>query len=190
MPFVLSNAPNTFMIFMHQVLRPFMGKIMVVYFNDILIYSPSLTLHLELLRAIFETLRVEPLYINRKKCTFFSNVVMFLGFVVSTNGVHANQFKVDAILNWPAPRTMHDVMSFHGLASFYGRFIQNFRTIIDLLTDCLKGRTFQWTAEAEASFQLIKQKMTEATILTLPDFEQVFEVNCDASGIGIGGVLS
>ncbi|GLT54897.1 hypothetical protein SLA2020_280560 [Shorea laevis] len=190
MPFGLSNAPSTFMRFMHQVLRPYMGKFVVVYFDDILIYSSSLETHLEHLREVFETLRKECLYVNRKKCSFITTSVTFLGFVVSTDGVHADQSKVTAILEWPTPKSLHDVRSFHGLASFYRRFIRNFSTLIAPITECLKGQTFQWTEEADASFQLVKQKMTESPVLALPDFEKIFEVNCDASGVGIGGVLS
>ncbi|KAE8655338.1 Detected protein of unknown function [Hibiscus syriacus] len=190
MPFGLSNAPSTFMRFMHQVLRPFMGKFFVVYFNDILVYSPTWTSHFDHLCAVFEMLKTECLFINQKKCSFFTTSVTFLGFVVSTDGVHADQSKVDAVLEWPKPKTLHEIRSFHGLASFYRRFIRNFSTLIAPITECLKGRDFQWSEEAEASFQLVKQKMTEVPVLALPDFDKVFEVNCDASGVGIGGVLS
>jgi hypothetical protein len=190
MPFGLSNAPNTFMRFMHQVLRPFMGKFFVVYFDDILIYNPTWASHFDHFRAVFNVLRTECLFVNQKKCSFFTTSVTFLGFVVFTDGVHANQSKIDAVLEWPQPKTLHDVRSFNGLASFYRRFIRNFSTLIAPITECLKGCQFQWSEEAETSFQLVKQKMTEAPVLALPDFEKVFEVNCDASGVRIGGVLN
>ncbi|KAE8672958.1 putative CCCH-type zinc finger family protein [Hibiscus syriacus] len=181
---------DMFMRFMHQVLRPFMGKFVVVYFDDILVYSPTWTSHFDHLRVVFEMLKMECLFVNQKKCYFFTTSVTFLGFVVSTDVVHADQSKVDAVLEWPRPKTLHDIRSFHGLASFYHRFIRNFSTLIAPITECLKGRDFQWSEEAEASFQLAKQKMTEAPVLALPDFDKVFEVNCDASGVDIGGVLS
>ncbi|XP_042954672.1 uncharacterized protein LOC122291092 [Carya illinoinensis] len=190
MPFGLSNAPNTFMRFMHQVLRPFMGKFIVVYFDDILIYSPAWASHFDHLRAIFEMLKTECMFVNQKKCSLFTTSVTFLGFFVSTDGVHADQSKIDAVLEWPRPRTLHDIRSFHGLASFYYRFIRNFSTLIVPITEYLMGRDFQWSEEADASFQLVKQKMTEAPVLALLDFDKVLEVNCDASGVGIGGVLS
>jgi hypothetical protein len=167
-----------------------MGRFVVVYFNDILIYNPTWASHFDHLRAVFSTLKTERLFVNQKKCSFFTTSVTFLGFVVSTDGIHADQSKIDAVLKWPQPKTLHDVWSFHGLASFYRRFIKNFSTLIAPITECLKGREFQWSEEAETSFQLVKQKMTEAPVLALPDFEKVFEVNCDTSGVGIGGVLS
>jgi len=187
MPFGLSNTPSTFMRFMHQVLRPFMGKFIVVYFDDILIYSPTWTSHFEHLCGVFSMLRTERLFVNKKKCSFFTTSVTFLGFVVSTDGVYADQSKINAILEWPQPKTLHEVRSFHGLASFYHQCIRNFSTLIAPITECLKSREFQWSEEAEINFQLVKQKMTEAPVLALPDFEKVFEVNCDAFGVGIGG---
>jgi hypothetical protein len=168
----------------------FYGKFVVVYFNNILIYSPTWASHFDHLRAVFNVLRTERLFVNQKKCYLFTTSVTFFGFVVSTDGVHADQSKIDAVLEWPQPKTLHDVKSFHGLASFYHRFIKNFSILIAPITECLKGREFQWSEEVETSFQLVKQKMTEAPVLALLDFEKVFEVNCDASGVGIDGILS
>lgn len=111
------------MRFMHQVLRLYMGKFVIVYFDDILIYSSSKEMHLEHLREVFGTLQKECLFANRNKCSVFTSSITFLGFVVSTDGVHANQSKVAAILKWTTPKSIHEVRSFHGLASFYRRLI-------------------------------------------------------------------
>ncbi|KAI4340754.1 hypothetical protein MLD38_025562 [Melastoma candidum] len=124
MPFGLSNAPSTFIRLMTHVLRPFMGKFMVVYFDDILIYSCNLDEHVEHLRIVFCTLRDEKLYRNLKKCEFFQPSVVFLGFVVSSEGIKVDESKIEVIKEWPVPRSFHDVLSFHGLASFYRRFIR------------------------------------------------------------------
>jgi hypothetical protein len=190
MPFGLSNAPSTFMRLMNHVFKPFMGKFVVVYFDDILVYSKSEEEHLEHLQHVFQTLQEQKLYVNLKKCRFFTNSLIFLGYVVSKEGIMMDPSKVEAIINWPIPKSIHDIRSFHGLASFYRRFIKGFSTIIAPITECLKGGTFKWTEEAQKSFELLKQKVTEAPILILPDFSKVFEVDCDASNLGIGGVLS
>lgn len=111
---------------------------MVVYFDDILIYSKDPSEHLEQLRDVLAALRNHKLYVNIKKCEFCTNKLLFLGFVISEQGIEVDTRKVEAIRNWPTPRTVHDVRSLHGLATFYQRFIHNFISLIAPITNCLK----------------------------------------------------
>jgi hypothetical protein len=138
MPFGLSNAPSTFMRLMNHVLQPFIGKFVVVYFDDILIHSRSLEQHLQHLREVLLALRREQLYANPKKCELLVSSVNFLGFIVSEKGLQVDPIKVVSILTWPAPRSLTEARSFHGLASFYRRFIRNFSTIMAPFMDCMK----------------------------------------------------
>ncbi|KAK8669782.1 hypothetical protein V6N13_104551 [Hibiscus sabdariffa] len=190
MPFGLINAPSTFMRLMNHILRPFIGIFCVVYFDDILIYSKSLEEHVYHFRSVLEVLRKETLFANLKKCSFCTNKLVFLGFVVSSEGLEVDQEKVKAIRDWPRPTSIIQVRSFHGLASFYRRFVPNFSTIAAPLTGIRKKSVnFQWGEEQEKSFVLIKDCLTNAPLLSLPDFNKTFEIECDASGIGIGAVL-
>jgi len=126
MPFSLSNAPSNFMRLMNHVLRDCRGKYVVVYFDDILIYSQSLDDHLRHLREVLLVLRINSLFANSDKCTFYVDRVVCLGFVLNKNGVHVEPEKIKAIQEWPKPQNVGDVRSFHGLASFYRRFVPNF----------------------------------------------------------------
>ena len=177
MPFGLSNAPNTLMRMMTQVLKPFMGKFLVVYFDDILIYSKSREQHLDHLTQVCTTLRKESLYGNLKKCSFFTDRVVFLGFIVSSKGVSADPQKVQAIVEWPEPKNIHEIRSFHGLTSFYRRFNKGFSTLMSPITDCMKQREFVWTKAAAKAFNEVKQKMTEAPVMRLPDFTSFLKWN-------------
>lgn len=116
--------------------------------------------------------------------------VLFLGYIVSKNGLEVDPSKAEAIKSWPIPRSITDVRSFHGLASFYRRFVPHFSNITAPLTDCIKGSSFVWTPEAHTAFETIKAKLISAQILALPDFSVVFELHCDACKLGIGAVLS
>ena len=190
MPFGLTNAPSTFMRLMNHVLRAFIGKFVVVYFDDILVYSKNLDEHVQHLHCVFNVLRKEKLYANLKKCTFCTNEVTFLGYIVNEKGIHVDQEKVKVIRDWPTPTSVSDVRSFHGLASFYRRFIKDFSTIAAPLTECIKKNVgFKWGKEQNEAFSLLKDKLSSAPLLSLPNFTKPFEIECDASGIGIGGVL-
>ena len=129
MPFGLTNAPSTFMRLMNEVLRAFIGRFVVVYFDDILIYSKSLEEHLSHLRAVFDALRAACLYGNLEKCTFCTDRVAFLGYVVTAQGIEVEPAKIDAISSWPRPQTVTQVRSFLGLAGFYRRFVKDFGSI-------------------------------------------------------------
>ncbi|KAI9157827.1 hypothetical protein LWI28_028681 [Acer negundo] len=190
MPFGLSNAPSTFMRVMNQVLRPFIGKFVVVYFDDILIFSADETLHVQHLREVLTVLQREKLIAAANKCVFLANEILFLGYKISGSGLQVDEKKIEAIKNWPQPARLTEVRSFHGLAAFYRRFIPHFSSIMAPITDCIKDKKFQWSQVAEDAFQLIKVRLTTAPILILPDFSQPFELHSDASKVGIGAVLS
>ena len=138
MPFGLTNAPSTFMRLMNHVMKPFIGKFVVVYFDDVLVYSKSLDEHVKHLQCVFDVLRKEKLYANLEKCSFGVHKVVFLGFVVSSRGVEVDESKIDAIKNWPTPKTVGKVTSFHGLISFYRCFVKGFSTIVAPLTEVIK----------------------------------------------------
>ena len=175
---------------MTQVLRSFLSNFVVAYFDDILIYSRDEGEHLTHLRLVLLALRENQLFVNLKKCVFLTNKLVFLGFVISSEGVHVDDEKVRAIREWPTPKTITEVRSFHGLATFYRRFIRDFSSIVAPITDCVKQGRFKWEEAANRSFELIKEKFSTTPILSLPDFTKTFELECDASGVGIGGVLS
>ena len=190
MPFGLTNAPSTFMRLMNHVLKDLIGKFVVVYFDDILVYSKNLNEHLEHLRAVLDILRKEKLYANLKKCSFCLDRIVFLGFVVSAQGVEVDEEKVSAIKNWPTPKSVSEVRSFHGFASFYRWFVKDFSTIAAPLTEVIKkSGIFKWDKEQVNAFNLLKDKLCKAPILALPNFANIFEIECDASGLGIGTIL-
>ena len=190
MPFGLTNAPSTFMRLMNEVLRAFIGRFVVVYFDDILIYSKSLEDHLDHLRAVFNALRAARLFGNLEKCTFCTDRVAFLGYVVTAQGIEVDPAKIEAIASWPQPKTVTQVRSFLGLAGFYRRFVKDFGSIAAPLNELTKKDVpFVWSDAQHDAFMLLKDRLTHAPLLQLPDFNKTFELECDASGIGLGGVL-
>jgi hypothetical protein len=190
MPFGLSNAPSTFMRLMNQVLKPFIGKFVVVYFDDILIYSQTESEHVVHLREVLIVLLENKLYINLKKSSFMTDILLFLGFVVSAEGIRVDEEKVRAIREWPTPKIVGEVRSFHGLATFYRRFVRNFSSIVAPITECMKKGKFHSGEDAKQIFALVKEKLSTTPVLALPSFEKLFQMECDASIVGVGAVLS
>jgi hypothetical protein len=192
MSFGLTNMPSTFMRLMNEVLKDFIRKFVIVYLDDILIFSKIEAEHLKHLATVMQRLQQEKLLINMKKSSFMKTELIYLGFVISTDKLKMDPDKVEVIKNWPSPKSIFEVRSFHGLASFYRKFIRNFSGISAPMMDTVKKRhkSFHWTEEAEKSFNLLKRKITEQPILVLPDFSKMFQVRCDTSGFAIGAVLS
>ncbi|KAI3827938.1 hypothetical protein L1987_02027 [Smallanthus sonchifolius] len=190
MPFGLTNAPAVFMDLMNRVCKPYLDKFVIVFIDDILIYSRTKEDHEHHLKLILELLRNEKLYAKFSKCEFWIREVHFLGHVINKNGIHVDPSKIEAIKNWEAPRTPTEVRQFLGLAGYYRRFIENFSKIaLPLTTLTQKDKKFDWTDKQESAFQLLKQKLCSAPILSLPEGIDNFVVYCDASHQGLGCVL-
>ncbi|GKA20839.1 putative reverse transcriptase domain-containing protein, partial [Tanacetum coccineum] len=190
MPFGLTNEPAIFMDLMNRVCRPYLDKFVIVFIDDILIYSKTQEEHVEHLRLVLELLKKEKLYAKFSKCEFWLREVQFLGHVINGNEIHVDPSKIEAVKNWKAPRTLTEVRSFLGLAWYYRRFIENFTKIAKSFTILTqKSKTSDWGEEQELAFQTLKDKLCNVPVLALPDGPKDFVVYCDASGIGLGCVL-
>jgi hypothetical protein len=186
MPFGLCNAPATFQALMNDVLRPFLRRFVLVFFDDILIYSKSWADHLRHLRTVLTELRHHKLFVKR---AFGATSVAYLGHVISEAGVAMDPAKVQAVQDWPVPRSARAVRAFLGLARYYRKFVHNYGTIAAPLTALLKKDGFSWTEAATEAFGVLKAAVTSAPVLAMPDFAKMFVVECDASSHGFGAVM-
>lgn len=189
MPFGLTNAPSTFQALMNEVFQPYLRKFVLVFFDDILVYSRTWIEHLHHLRIVFEVLQNQQLFLKKSKCAFAQSQIEYLGHVISSEGVHADPSKIQAMLSWPQPKTVRGLRGFLGLTGYYRKFVHNYGLIAAPLTNMLRHKSFQWTDEAVQAFNKLKELMTTTPVLALPDFAQPFIVECDASDSGIGAVL-
>ncbi|KAL4023208.1 hypothetical protein IC575_016959 [Cucumis melo] len=190
MSFGLTNAPAVFMDLMNRVFREFLDTFVIVFIDDILIYSKTEAEHEEHLRMVLQTLRDNNLYAKFSKCEFWLKQVSFLGHVVSKAGVSVDPAKIEAVTGWTRPSTVSEVRSFLGLAGYYRRFVENFSRIATPLTQLTrKGAPFVWSKACEDSFQTLKQKLVTAPVLTVPDGSGNFVIYSDASKKGLGCVL-
>ncbi|GJX28927.1 putative nucleotidyltransferase, ribonuclease H [Tanacetum coccineum] len=190
MPFGLTNAPAVFMDLMNRVCKPHLDKFVIVFIDDILIYSRNEKEHEEHLKTILELLKKEELYAKFSKCEFWINTVKFLGHVIDSSGIHVDPAKIEAVKNWASPTTPSEIRQFLGLAGYYRRFIEGFSKIAKPMTELTqKNQKFDWGEEQEEAFQLLKQKLCAAPILALPEGSEDFVVYCDASIKGLGAVL-
>ena len=190
MPFGVTNAPALFMDLMHRVFRDLLDKCVVIFIDDILVYSPSREAHVEHLKIVLTILKEKQLYAKLSKCEFWLDQVAFLGHIISGQGISVDPAKVEAVLKWQPPRNVSEIRSFLGLVGYYRRFIEGFSSIARPITQLLrKDVKFRWSPDCEAAFELLKKKVTEAPVLTLPDESGEYDVYTDASLRGLGCVL-
>ena len=190
MSFGLTNAPAYFMNLMNKVFMDCLDKFVVVFIDDVLIYSRSEEEHEKHLRVVLERLREHQLYAKFSKCEFWLKKVDFLGHVISAEGVSVDPAKVEAVVDWKQPKNVTEVRSFLGLAGYYRRFIEDFSRIARPMTQLIKkDKKFVWSETCEESFRELKRRLTSAPVLILPDVRKDFEVYCDASKQGLGCVL-
>ncbi|KAH9670137.1 Endonuclease [Citrus sinensis] len=190
MSFGLTNAPVTFCTLMNKVLQPFLDRFVVVYLDDIVVYSTTLEEHAQHLRQVLQVLRNNELYLKLEKCSFAQREVEFLGHKIADGKLMMEDTKVKAILEWKPPANVPKLRSFLGLVNYYRRFIKGYSAKAAPLTELLKkNRTWHWSKECQRAFGELKKAIFEQPILALPDHTKPFEVQTDASDFAIGGVL-
>lgn len=175
---------------MNDLLRPFLRKFALVFFDDILIFSPTWSDHLFHLEQVLLLLSQYQFYVKFSKCSFGVCSVDYLGHIITTQGVQVDPTKIQAILDWHAPTSFTALRAFLGLTGFYRRFVRHYATVASPLTDLLKSNVFSWPSAAADAFKKLKEAMTSLPVLALPDFVVPFEVTTDASNVAIRVVLS
>jgi hypothetical protein len=190
MSFGLTNASAYFMYLMNSVFMPELDKFVVIFIDDILVYSKNEDEHTEHLHIVLQRLRDHHLYAKLSKCDFWLREIKFLGHTISQDGISVDPEKVQEVMNWKLPTTVRQIWSFLGLAWYYQRFIPDFSRIAKLMTELLKkGVKYEWSQKCEEAFHTLRQHLTTAPVLAQPDNTKSFEVYCDASGTGLGCVL-
>lgn len=190
--FGLTNAPAAFQSVMNRLFSKHMYKFVMIYLDDILVFSKDAEEHSRHLRVVLDILREANLTVALHKCKFYQEEVLFLGHIVSGSGVKVDPAKVRAVNDFPRPADVHHLRSFLGMATYFRRFIDKFARVVHPLTNLLrKDQPWSWTEDCEAAFCKIKQLLTTAPVLALPDWRSTkpFELVCDASIQGVGGVL-
>lgn len=189
MPFCLTNAPDTFQAVMNDLFAEQLRRYVVVFFDDILIYSRSLDDHLRHLRNVFSLLKENAFYVQKGKCSFGSVELTYLGHILAWDGVRPDPEKISAVANWPTPSSTKKIRAFLGLTGYYQKFISRYAEVASPITDLLRKQSTGWNATTENSFNQLKQLLTFALVLAYPDFSQPFVVETDACKVGIGAVL-
>ena len=190
MPFGLCNAPSSFQSTMNTLFGPFLRRFVIVFFDDILVYSASFQDHLQHLEQTFQVLLQNQFVLKLSKCSFAQTQVEYLGHIVSNRGVEPVASKISVIQQWPPPRTTKALRSFLGLAGFYRRFIRGYATIAAPLVKATTSDPLQWTSITQNAFDQLKEALSTAPVLSLLDFTKPFTLETDASGVGMGAVLS
>lgn len=191
MPFGLSNSPATWQRLMDVILGSDLEPCVFFYLDDVIIVTENFEKHLEILEEVFRRLHEAGLTVSRDKCQFCRSEMRYLGYVVNSNGLQVDPEKVKAMVEIAIPRNVKHVRSIVGTFSWYRRFIPNFSDLISPLTNLLKKNSkFLWTPECEQSFTLLKEKLVSAPIMSCPNYDLPFQVQTDASGYGLGAVLS
>ncbi|KAK3566144.1 hypothetical protein QTP86_028465, partial [Hemibagrus guttatus] len=192
MPFCLTNAPAVFQALVNGVFQDLLGKWVIAYIDDILVYSTSMEEHVHHVREVLSRLQQHHLYVKLEKCEFHRTTVTFLGYVISRQGVEMDAAKVQAITEWSTPTTVWKLQRFLGFANFYRKFMCNYSSVAGPLTLLLRGKPkrLAWMDQAWAAFQQLKNCFTTAPILRHPDPDLPFVVEVDASSSGLGAVLS
>ena len=190
-PFGLTGAPGCFQTLMNNIFRPYLDNFILVYLDDILIYSKTEEDHLDHVQIVLDLLRKHKLYGKLSKCKFMKDSIEYLGHVITREGIKVNPKKVESVMTWEIPQNLTQVQSFLGLCNYYRRFVKDFAKTATPLSNLTKKNTpFQWKEEQQKAFQELKKSLTETPVLRCADPKLPYELTADASGTGIGAVLT
>ncbi|GJP60468.1 hypothetical protein CLOP_g17684 [Closterium sp. NIES-67] len=190
MPFGITNAPATFQAEMNHILCPLLDECVVVYLDDILVYSHDMQQHVEHLRRVFEILRQERFYVKLSKRDFALEKVQFLGHIISAQGFHVDPKKIEAVCMWRTPENVKELQQFLGFANYYNKFVPKYAKITAPLTNLLKKNTpYKWGPQHQEAVEQLKQALTSAPVLILLDPERDYVIEADASDQAMGAVF-